>query len=433
MRSRHSAFLLSAIALCAPFPASAQSTDGFHASQVIPVVVDTASFKSRLTFTNPLNSARTIRAYYIPTEGTSQAQELDCGTFNLSAGQVRTFASLRDLCTALPAGSQFGALHTMIANPEAMTGLYSYGAYARVDNPQGLGFSVEGFPAHTFTGASVSVSGLRRLAATASSPAYQTNCFVGSLHNNLPNNFSTGTVIEYDVLNAAGAVVATQELQVPLGKMVRVLDIFAHAGLPAGDYDDMQVLFWRGGTPAVSAFCTVQDNTSFSADFRIGKQYLGNSLQENGSTLFAQDDHVVRRTQTAANIALRASNESLESAPFVLAAGDKNNAHVIQFRHPDWVACDVLSPIVQNMLLDSLEIRLSRGSQVIAGGNNVNSFAPVYLGDKYDQLNSNTRYVLEVESADPALASDTPYLIRCRSGSGHTAPTLVRAGAPGLY
>jgi hypothetical protein len=214
---------------------------------------------------------------------------------------------------------------------------------------------------------------------------------------------------------------------------VRVLDIFAHAGLPSGDYDGMRVLFWSAATPAVSAFCTVQDNTSFSADFRIGKQYLGSSRQEGTTVLLSQDDHVLRETRTRRNVALPPAATQWDGEPFVLAAGDKNNAHVIQFRHPDWVACDVQNPSVPNLLLGALEIRLSRGGEIIAGGDNVHGFWPVYLGDKYGVSNGNTRYLLEVESVNPALAHDTPYLIRCRSGSGHTAPVLVRAGHPGQY
>ncbi len=48
----------------------------------------------------------------------------------------------------------------------------------RVQNPQGIGFSVEGFPLEDFSNQVSDAIGLMKQAA---SPGYQTNCFVGSL------------------------------------------------------------------------------------------------------------------------------------------------------------------------------------------------------------------------------------------------------------
>ena len=430
---RASMCALALAATAAPMAARAQSTDGFHAIQVLPVVVDTASFVTRLTFTNPSSSTRTYRAYYIPAEGTSQAAELDCGTFSLAAGEARTFNNLREVCTALPGGSQFGTLHTMVAAPVPGTGLISFTAYARVENPHGIGFSVEGFPAHTMTGATVEVAGLRRRAATAGSPAYQTNCFVGSLHHEAPNTSATGTVVEYDLVDGNGDLLAVGEIDVPPGKMVRVLDIFAHAGLPNGDFDNAQIFFYRGGTPNVVAFCTVQDNTSFGADFRIGKQFYGFSMAQGGAgSPFAQDDHVMRRTETMASIPLTDGAGGIVAQPFVIPANGGSNAHLIQFRKPDWASCDVVQPGTL-MPLSGLEIRLLYGNTVIAGGNDVNYFAPVYLGDKYGYDRTNSRYILEVEGREPGSGADTPYMLRCRSGSGHSQPDLVRSGGPNQF
>jgi hypothetical protein len=427
---------LCALALAAPTPTLAQSTDGFHAIQVLPVVVDTASFRTRLTFTNPTSSTRTVRAYYVPAEGTTQATELDCGTFTMGAGQGKTFESLREVCSALPVGSQFGTLHTMIAAPVPGLALISYSAYARIENPQGIGFSVEGFPAHTLTGARSMVAGLRRLAATPSSPAYQTNCFVGVLHREQAAAAATATV-EYDLVDDAGNWLGSGEIPVPPGKLVRVLDIFGHAGLPAGNYDNVRSLFYLTGA-AVTAFCTVQDNTSFGADFRIAKQFQGLSIAQSGSSPFAQDDHVLRRTVTWKNVPLSDGAGGFPSQDFVIPASGAGNTHLLQVRNPDWLSCWVEAP-GNGMPLSNLEIRLIRargpfeGAVVVAGGNDVSYFAPVYLGDKSGLEQSNSRYLLEVEGKEPGAESDIAYGLRCFSGSGHSVPDLVRTGGPNQF
>lgn len=414
----------------------AQSTDGFHAIQVLPVVVDTGSYRTRLTFANPTSTTRNVRAYYVPAEGTTQAAELDCGTFTIGAGASRTFETLREVCSALPSGSQFGTLHTMIAAPVPGLALISYSAYARVENPQGIGFSVEGFPAHTLTGARSMVSGLRRLAATPSSPAFQTNCFVGVLHREQAAAPQTAS-IEYDLLDASGNWLATGEVEVPPGKLVRMLDVFGHAGLPAGDYDNVSMVSYLTGA-AVTSFCTVQDNTSFSADFRIGKQLQGQSIVQNfTSSPLAQDDHVARRTVTLKNVPLTDGAGGFASQDFVIPASGASNAHLFQLRNPDWISCSVES--TGDMPLNNLEIRLIRvgsplqGGAVIAGGDDVGYFSPVYLGDKSGLDVTNSRYVLEVEGREPGAGMDVPYQLRCYSGSGHSIPDLVRSGGPNQF
>ena len=428
------------VAMATSFPtAEAQSTDGFHGIQVFPVVVDTASYRTRLTFSNPSGSSQTLRAYYLPAEGTSQPAELDCGNFTLAKGEARTFESIREVCPGLAAGGQFGTLHTMLAEPVPYGVLMSYAAYSRVENPQGIGFSVEAFPAHTLTGADVEIAGLRRQAATAASPAYQTNCFVGSIHHEQSNTTVPGTTVWYEMFDSQYAIIASGSLEVPPGKMVRILDMFAHAGLPAGDYDNVRINFYKGLTPAVVAFCTVQDNTSFSADFRIGKQRYGYSVAEgNKLVALAQDDHVNRRTYTSQTLPLADGSGAYTSQPFAIPASGASNTHVIQARSPDWLSCDI-AEANGGPMAGKLELRLLRvgyppdGATIIAGGNDAIYFGPVYLGDKYGYATSNSRYLVEVEGREPGAGVEVPYMLRCRSGSGHSQPDLVRSGGPNLF
>ena len=157
--------------------ALAQSTDGYHSIQIFPVVVDTASFTQRFNFRNPNDASVTITPKYYPASGTTAAITT-CPDIVIAAGKTATFTSLRQVCPSLAAGSQFGFLYTSELSPSSLP----YAGFSRVANPQGNGFTVEAFPAHTFTSADSVINGLRRKAAGPSNPAFQTNCFMGNLN-----------------------------------------------------------------------------------------------------------------------------------------------------------------------------------------------------------------------------------------------------------
>ena len=123
--------------------ALAQSTDGYHAIQVFPIAVDSASFAQRFTFRNPdAATAITLAVKYFPGTGTTQAAAIACPTVVIPANGQVVVSSLRALCPALAAGSQFGFLYT---NDSDATRKRPYAAFSRVSNVQGIGFSVEGF------------------------------------------------------------------------------------------------------------------------------------------------------------------------------------------------------------------------------------------------------------------------------------------------
>lgn len=407
--------------------ALAQSTDGYHAIQVFPLAVDSASFAQRFTFRNPdATTAITLAVRFFPGTGTTQATAIACPAVVVPANSQAVFSSLRALCPALAAGSQFGFVYS---NDSDATRKRPYAAFSRVSNVQGIGFSVEGFPAHTFTSADGVVTGARRIAAAGGAPAFQTNCFVGKM-----NDVSTSTVINSDVLvtvrNSAGAILgATTTFNVAPGKLTRLLDVFAAVGAPAGDYDDARVSFEESGTgePGILSFCTVQDNTSFGADFRISKQERGYSPLALTQTPAAQDEHVLRDSTIANDAPM---NGFPTGRAFTIpAAATGANTHVVYFRHPDYVQCEVIDPAtnVRALLAYGLEMRMfGADGGLIAGGNDITGFSSVYLGDKA-QRNSgaNTRYTIEVESTG-ANNNAKPYKLHCISGSGHTDGDILR-------
>ncbi|MEO6104069.1 MAG: hypothetical protein ABIP44_10580 [Pseudoxanthomonas sp.] len=407
--------------------ALAQSTDGYHAIQVFPIAVDSASFTQRFTFRNgDATNAITVAVKYFPGTGTTQAAAISCPSVVLPANGQVVFTSLRALCPALAPGSQFGFVYT---NDSDATRKRPYAAYSRVSNAQGIGFSVEGFPAHTFTSADGVVTGVRRIAAAGGAPAYQTNCFVGKM-----NDVSPSTAVDSSVLvtvrNSAGTILgATTTFTVGPGKLTRLLDVFAAVGAPAGDYDDARVSFEESGAgePGILSFCTMQDNSSFGADFRISKQERGFSQLALTQTPAAQDEHVLRDSTIATDAPM--SGFPAGRAFTIPAAATGSNTHVVYFRHPDYVQCEIIDPATnaRALLAYGLEMRmLGPDGIIIAGGNDVTGFNSVYLGDKAQRNNGgNTRYTIEVE-ATGTNNNAKPYKLHCISGSGHTDGDILR-------
>ena len=149
-----------------------------------------------------------------------------------------------------------------------LAGVHPFYGYARVQNPQGIGFSVEGFPADNFNDQVSHATGLKK---TTGGLIYQTNCFVGSLAEPATYtlklfNDSTGAQIGATI---SGSLSAFQQ--------VRYLDVFGPGGVNAApaNYANVRAEFAADPPATLVGFCTVQDNASFGADFRIGKSYGG--------------------------------------------------------------------------------------------------------------------------------------------------------------
>ena len=387
----------------------AQTTDGHHSHQVIPVAVDSSSFTQRFDLSTPNFFPVTVRVRFYPGSGTPQASAgpLDCNDISIPAEGTAAVTSLRSMCPALGAGSAFGFL-TLEAAPSS-DGMYSdipvFAAYSRVSNPQGNGFSVEAFAANVFTSATTRVAGLRRRAATVDSPAFQTNCFFGQMDKS--GGPSVTKRVHYQLTGTGGGA---GYVDVGPGQLVRVLDIFSAAGAPPGDHESASLLVNpsdTGGWQGIVAFCTVQDNTSFGADFRIAK--TGYGLQG-----MASEDG------TAAREAAR-TGDSLGRA-FQIGPGNSANTHVVYFRQPDTVQCRLLNPLNGSALsgASGLEMRVYDAAGLREyGGDLQTGTGVVALGDKMHG-GADNRFLIEVESNESNAASSRSYALYCASGSGNT-------------
>ena len=417
--------------------AAAQSTDGYHSYQVIPVVVDSTSFAQRFEFRRPTEAGIstepvTVAAIFFPAQGTVQTRTA-CPSFVIGSSGVRSFGSLRELCPGIGPGSTFGFVFAY--ETDAQT--HPFAVFSRVSNTAGIGFSVEGFPAYAFGSGISVVTGLRRSGASVSAPAFQSNCFIANLNRlNAPED-STASAISYQLLDANNAVVGSGLVNLAPGGMVRLLDVFAAGDANAGDYEGVRFrVAWNGvgQVPALMSFCTVQDNSSFGADFRIGKQEWNLPVEDAGSVGPGGDGQ------------LRDSTSQGEvfpgwigwARPFLIPAGQISNQHTIFFHHPDSVQCELINPATGLRFAPnngiSLWMRTAKPGPlywsfpIIAGGNGITGFGEIYLGDKSEQNQGReTRYWLDVDIVNP-VAQDTPYYLHCRSGSGHSSPITDQRG-----
>jgi hypothetical protein len=402
--------VLSCAGLACP-TASAQTTDGYHAIQIIPLVVDNASFTQRFQFRNPNTTPLTLSMRFFPDKALNIAP-IQCTPQTVQPNTTLTLVRLASFCP-LPAGTMFGYLYTSEAS-----GL-PYAAFARTTNPSGIGFSVEGFPAHTFTAATGVVTGLQR------SPGFGTNCFLGNLNDVQPLAARASTQVALTLRDNGGNQIGnTISVTLAPGEIQRQLDVFAKAGVPAGDFFDATATIEEFGNdePGILAFCTVQENVTVGADFRIAKQEWGAGGQANPTdTIGAQDNHVTRNTSVDV--------DSVGRAFQIPGSASSANTHVMYFRHPDYVQCEITDGAGTRLPATyGLEMRLvGPDGLTIAGGDGLTGFGKVYLGDKTDRNGgSNTRYRIEVEDGEQNSGALRSYRLHCQSGSGHTMGDIIR-------
>lgn len=253
--------LIAAGALCVALASSGafgQTAFGAAPTVTFPLVSSTATFLGHITLYNPNAADVTVALDFFDADNTAVPGAKACNDVVIPANTSVQFA-LRDQCTLEADGGHFGIL---VVSDKA--GSNPILGYSRTENNAGAGFSIEGFPVANFTSGVANATGLRQSAAP---PGYQTNCFVSSL----------GGAVTYDVKlfdGSSGAQIGnTLSGTLNPFEQFRFLDVFGAVAAPAGDYANVRAEFTRTSVdpqPLVG-FCTVQDNVSFGADFRIAK------------------------------------------------------------------------------------------------------------------------------------------------------------------
>jgi hypothetical protein len=264
MKTRSTVVL--ACALLAPLaaPAFGQTTAGSSATIVVPVVAQTGSFGSEVTVYNPNAAAIVVSPMFYDAQNTGSPGPKPCTSISVGANASVAF-TIATQC-ALPAGSNFGLLVL-----GESTGTNRFYGYSRTQTPQGIGFSTEGFPIENFNDQLQHATALKRIAASGGLPAYQTNCFAATL----------GDAVDYELRLLDGGtntqLGSTLSGSLAAFQQYRYLDVFGLAGVAAGDRTNVRAQFTNltGNKKKLIGFCTVQENTNFSADFRIAKSYGG--------------------------------------------------------------------------------------------------------------------------------------------------------------
>ena len=385
---------LSAIAT----PAVAQTSNAYGTIIRIPIVANTSTYTSTIFIHNPTDLANgtiNVLPIYYGAVGTATGA-VACTLQTLASGETKqvNFASI----CPLGAGWNFGQVYLY----EIDAANHPFAAYSRVEAFSGNGFSVEGFPPSNFHNnlGSSYVTGLKRQAAF---PTYQTNCFVAALNEPVTVLASLRSSTNVTIGTPTNYVLAANQT-------IRLLDIFATLGAPAGDYSNVTAAFSENlatGEPAFMAYCTVQNNTSFDADFRIAKEAFTSDIR-------------TKRSQSA-------SFDALGNA-FTLQDSFTKNIHVAYMTQPDWVQCQITGANTAG-----LEFQLKNPAGiVVAGGDNINLFTEVYIGDNDlvvggSSIAGTGRWIIEISSNGSAVTPAT-YGFACQSGNGMTPFDQIGTG-----
>ena len=384
--------------------ALAQTVNGYATIIEVPVVVISASFTSEIYVHNPLGVSTQISPTFYGGDGTLNVGAHGCPTITVLANTTNLY-SLSGLCPALNfSASTFGRLYLY----EIETTNHPFTAYVRVNSAQGNGFSIEGFPIGEInnTWGNSWVNGLKR---QASAPGYQSNCFIGGIGEAVNVDLSLFT-------NTGTQLGATQHYVLTANQFVRILDVFTAVGAAAGDYTQVRARFLVPSTVAsFIAFCTVQNNTSFDADFRIAKSIATATVNSNDQS---------RQFTVVQSFS---SGTTTDGGGNLLPAPDTTVQHnwAIFMRNPDWVACSVTSQTPAG----SAEMRLLAPDKttVIAGGDFIDTFGETYLGEKSTQ-NSGNMGLWHIQVGDNGFGPVTAYTLTCTGGNGLSRPIYEGTG-----
>lgn len=382
----------------------AQTTAGAGTVIVVPLVSHSTSFKTEIFVRNPNMVDITLNVRFYDTLLLPAPGQRPCSQFVVPAGRTLSF-TLDAQCTFNVANSHFGMV---VLDDSANPKLNVFYAFARIQNPSGIGFSAEGFPAGNFSGSNSDVVGLKRQGAA---PGYQTNCFVGAL----------GEAVAYSITLFDGATDAAVGSAVTGSlvpyQTVRYLDIFAAAGASAGDHLNVRARFSTSTAnfPALVGFCTVQENNTFGADFRIAKSRDALNNREKRMTCYSQD----------------VCGTVSPTSPTQITNASFKNIHTMLIEQPDFVQCQLVSP-----RLGELQMQLRQPGDVFAatkfvppagpynsGGAGATSFY-TFTGDR-STINGGTatRWFIDVSfRSGGTQVVPIDYGITCNSGNGVSVP-----------
>jgi hypothetical protein len=408
---RKSALSMLGVALLCFFSAaaSAVTTAGTSSSIVLPVAAKTSSFETEVFVFNRNQYAISVDVLYYEANGLASPGQKTCNLLSLAANETKSF-KLADQCPVLNDGaSHFGL---MVLRDHAAQKLGTFYGYSRVQHVTTLqGFSIEGFPEHVFSGSTAYSTGLKRNGPSPdpSFPyLYQSNCFVGSVGDPVGYRIrlfdGSGTKIGNDI---------TGSLQ-PY-QLIRYLDIFTVAGIPTGELTNVRVEFDETNTDSNNGgrsfigFCTVQDNKSLGADFRVAKSL--DSANASLRKLRCRGTGAVNDYGSIDGTCQPIANPATISIP----NGATLHRWSMFVHHPDYIKCTILGAND-----NQLEMRLlDPAGAKVAGDTAVSSFY-VETKARQEEIVDGVQafWSLDVQARNAGQLTALGYGLECRSGSG---------------
>ena len=146
---------------------------GVAPTVVFPVAAQTVSFASEMTLFNPGPNLLTASVNFYEANNSDVPGPKVCNDVNVPAGRSAQIA-LTTQCALTGSGGHFGLV---VVADKAVPQTNPFYGFMRVQNPHGIGFSVEGFPVNNFNNQVGNATGLKRKATaptirpTASSAA----------------------------------------------------------------------------------------------------------------------------------------------------------------------------------------------------------------------------------------------------------------------
>ena len=272
--------LVAAIALVGAMTVRAQTTAGAGSVVVIPLVSHSTSFDSEIFVRNDQNTAITLNVRFYDRTNPPPPGLRACNQLTVPGNLTVSF-TLVSQCTLNPLNGYSGMLVLEDATRDVQNQFLL--RYDRTQNPSGIGLSVEGFPVGNFSGQNANVIGLKRVAAA---PGYQSNCFVAALGEPVDYTVELFDIYEHsDRQYAVGIAGALSDGAISGHLRGR--------GAAPGDNLDARARFSSTDTdpnaPALAGYCTVQENNTFGADFRIAKSRDGLDRRQKRIMCYATD------------------------------------------------------------------------------------------------------------------------------------------------
>jgi hypothetical protein len=386
------------------------SADGSSYAVVLPWVVDSSNFRSRIAVENHSGSTLMLNAFWVGDDLSAMPGQHPCSdasanpvpqtfAFAVNADEVLEFdlgALLAEKCKAPVAAGSLGTRGTLTILTPPSAGLARISASARVERNPGpgvttLGYGQAGIPLGALEGSKLLMAGLRHGKVVAGTMV-RVDCLVSSF----ADATKSGDLYTIRLKDSQGNLLGDKVFAMNPWSAKIWNDVVAAVGAPQADYDGLQVEVEPGAnptSPSMVASCRTIDlaNPSvFATSLAVGKVYEPKDLQLTRSVSVDRTPGFGRfRFDPQAGRAL----------------------HVAFLRHPDMVSCAISDPQL------TLSVEDPAGKLVAGGFQSTGEFFTGARGEANLGDAGGWGLTVEANSANPP-SGTVDYSITCSTGNG---------------